>query len=265
MLKINIVTLFPGMFEEFLSHGLLGSAIKKQKLEVNLINPRDFTEDIHKTVDDKPFGGGDGMLMLSAPLEKLLGSLGDSGKVLALSPQGKLWDYKQAKKFSAADEITLICGRYAGMDQRFINEYVDQEVSVGDYVLNGGEVGAFVLLESISRFIPGFMGNENSPAQDSFEEQGLLEAPQFTRPRVCLEQEVPEVLMSGHHKKIQEWKKSLSLVVTQLKRPELIVKNKIDKNKLKEAFEFVLQMPDLQIKSCGFEKSNLIKERDQIG
>lgn len=221
MLSFEVLTLFPEMIEGGVKSGLLGQALKKDLLRVRAHNPRDFTEDKHRSVDDRPFGGGDGMIMMIEPLEKTLTQvLKPSSYVVYLSPQGKVFNDSKARDLSQKEDVVLICGRYGGLDQRLINHYVDEEISIGDYVLSGGEVAALVVIEATSRFIPGVLGHEESPEKDSFA-QGLLEEPAFTRPREYLGEEVPEALLSGHHGQIQEWKQKVSLLVTLKKRPDL--------------------------------------------
>lgn len=220
-MKIQVLTLFPDMMTSAVSFGVLGGGIEKGLLSVSVINPRDFTSDKHRSVDDRPFGGGDGMVMLATPLKAALDSLGEQkGKVIYLSPQGRSLDHGLVKELVKEDSLTLICGRYGGIDQRIINSEVDLEISIGDYVLSGGEPAALVLIDALSRQIPGVLGHQDSAQTDSFAE-GLLECPQFTRPRDFEAGLVPEILTSGHHEKIQDWKFWVSCLVTLKKRPDL--------------------------------------------
>lgn len=221
MLKIDVITLFPEMIESAVMHGVLGQALKGDLLSVKAHTPREFAQDRHRTVDDRPFGGGDGMIMLPEPLEKtILKVKHNTSKVIYLSPQGKTLSDEKARALSEEEHLVFICGRYGGIDQRIINTYVDEEISIGDYVLSGGELGALVVIDALSRFIPGVLGHEESAHKDSFAE-GLLEHPHFTRPREYLGQEVPEVLLGGNHKLIDEWKHKVSALVTLKKRPDL--------------------------------------------
>lgn len=221
MLKIDVITLFPEMIENAVSHGVLGQALKSDLLSVKAHTPREFAEDRHRTVDDRPFGGGDGMIMLPETLEKTLAKVKhNNSKVIYLSPQGKTLTDEKARSFAKEEQLVFICGRYGGIDQRIINSYVDEEVSIGDYVLSGGELGALVVIDALSRFIPGVLGHEDSADKDSFAE-GLLEHPNFTRPRNYLGQEVPEILLSGNHKLIADWKTKVSALITLKKRPDL--------------------------------------------
>ncbi len=221
MLSIEILTLFPQMIEEAVQHGLLGQALKKNLLALSTRNPRDFTRDRHRSVDDRPFGGGDGMVMLPEVLEQTLQAvLRPESHVVYLSPQGETLTSQKARTLGFQTHLVLICGRYGGIDQRIINHYVNEEISIGDYVLSGGEIAALVVTEAISRFIPGVLGHEESSEKDSFTE-GLLEQPQFTRPREFKGETAPDVLLSGNHALIAQWKKMLSLLVTRAKRPDL--------------------------------------------
>lgn len=234
---VDVITLFPEMIEAAVSHGVLHQALKADLLRVNALTPREFTEDRHRTVDDRPFGGGDGMILLAEPLEKTIKKAvqaftessikaginpaqHNTSRVIYLSPQGQTLTDEKARSLSKEKHLVLICGRYGGIDQRLINAYVDEEISIGDYVLSGGELGALVVLDALARFIPGVLGHGDSADQDSFA-QGLLEHPNFTKPRSYLEQDVPEVLLSGNHALITNWKRQVSALVTLKKRPDL--------------------------------------------
>ena len=259
MLKINIITLFPEFFDSPLKTGVLGRAIQSQLLKVHFVNPRDFAEGIHKTVDDTPFGGGDGMVMMYEPLKKALESLRTpSKKVIYLSPQGKKWNHQKAREWAKQthEGKTFICGRYGGVDQRFISEYVEEEISVGDYVLTGGEPAMLVLLDSLSRFIKGALGNESSVSEESFEHQNLLEAPQWTRPRDVKGYQIPEVILSGHHKNIESFRYFISILVTTIKRPDLL-KNSSIKKDLPEALKLAESLSEDELKACGLNRKSL--------
>lgn len=221
MLQLDVITLFPEMIEGAVSHGVLSQAIKGDLLKVVAHTPREFAEDRHRTVDDRPFGGGDGMIMLAETLEKTLAKVKHkNSKVVYLSPQGIVLSAEKARSLAKEEHIVFICGRYGGIDQRIINQYVDEELSIGDYVLSGGELAALVAIDALARFIPGVLGHSESAEQDSFSE-GLLEHPNFTRPRDYLGQQVPEILLSGNHQAIATWKKKVSALVTLQKRPDL--------------------------------------------
>jgi tRNA (guanine37-N1)-methyltransferase len=226
-MQIDVITLFPELVESAAGFGVLGQALKKDLLSLNTHNPREFAADRHRTVDDRPFGGGDGMLMLPETLDlslnKVLHSVQHNiSKVIYMSPQGQVLTDQKARELAKEKHLVIICGRYGGIDQRIINSYVDEEISIGDYILSGGELGALVVIDSLSRFIPGVLGHNESSEKDSFSE-GLLEAPHFTRPREYLSQNVPEILLSGNHKIIEEWKVKVSALVTLVKRRDLFI------------------------------------------
>jgi tRNA (guanine37-N1)-methyltransferase len=252
--KFNLVTLFPEMFGA-IQAGVVGQAVKSEKIQLNFVNPRDFTNDIHRTVDDRPYGGGDGMVMLAEPLEKALQSLGDErGHVVYLSPHGQVWNDKLAREWAAKSTptITLICGRYGGVDQRFLNKFVDSEISVGDFVLSGGEIAAMVMVDTLARLVPGVLGNAESVHAESFAD-GLLEAPQFTRPQAAYGQEVPEILTSGNHKKINEFRQMISLLRTLQLRPDLPVVPA----KVQAALKYASDLPDSVLEACGLNRETL--------
>lgn len=228
MLKITVVTIFPELVQQTLQMGVVGQGIARGLLALDVISPRAFTIDVHKTVDDRPFGGGDGMLMLAEPLSLLMESLSDSQselRTIFLSPQGKVLDHPTVIDLSKEKRrIVLLCGRYGGVDQRFLNNYVDEELSLGDFVLSGGELAALAVIDAVGRQIEGVLGHKDSAIHDSFAGAGFLEAPSFTRPREWKGQTVPEVLLSGNHEKIAEWKTILSWLITFKKRPSLFKK-----------------------------------------
>ncbi len=226
-MQIDVITLFPELVESAAGFGVLGQALKKDLLSLNTHNPREFAVDRHRTVDDRPFGGGDGMLMLPETLDLSLKNILHSAqpnisKVIYMSPQGRVLTDQKARELAKEEHLVIICGRYGGIDQRIINSYVDEEISIGDYILSGGELGALVVIDSLSRFIPGVLGHNESADKDTFSE-GLLEAPQFTRPREYLSQNVPDILLSGNHKSIEEWKIKVSALVTLVKRRDLFL------------------------------------------
>jgi tRNA (guanine37-N1)-methyltransferase len=223
-MKFDILTLFPDLFKPFLEEGVLGRAVKKGLLDIKLTDIRSFADGRHKVTDDRPYGGGNGMVMKPDPIYKALNSIERDearSSVVLLTPQGVRFDQSMAWELSARNHIILICGRYEGVDERIISGHVDLELSIGDYVLSGGEVGALVVVDAVSRLIPGVLGGERSNLDDSFE-GGLLEHPHFTRPRNFMGQEVPEVLLSGDHEKIRIWRRMESLKRTLQKRPDLM-------------------------------------------
>ena len=229
-MKFNILTLFPGLIFPFMDEGVLGRSIKKGILSVNVIDIRSFARGKHKVTDDRPFGGGSGMVMKPGPIYRALQSIEMEAKSasILLSPQGVKFDQPMAWKLAEYEQITLICGRYEGVDERIISDHVDMELSVGDYVLSGGELGALIVFDAVSRLVPGVLGCGNSNKEDTFE-GGLLEHPQYTRPRIFNGKEVPEVLLSGDHEKIRRWRRQQSLIRTNLKRPDLLEKAVLSK------------------------------------
>lgn len=230
-MKINILTLFPGMFSGFINESIMKKAIEKNLIEVNLINIRDYANNKHNVVDDYPFGGGPGMLMKPEPLFAALEPFRNT-KVIYMSPQGKVYDQECAKRLLAEPEITIIAGHYEGIDERVIEEFVDEEISIGDYVLTGGELPAMVVIDAVSRMIPGVINNAESFINDSFY-NGLLDAPHYTRPAEFMGRKVPEVLMSGHHANIKKWQMKEAIKRTLQRRPDLIEKKEFNKQELK--------------------------------
>lgn len=224
---IGIISLFPEMFKAITEFGVTGRAVKQNLLQVRCYNPRDFTFDKHRTVDDRPYGGGPGMLMMVQPLrDAIQQAKSDAGagvKVIYLSPQGRKLEQAGVKELSQNDKIILVCGRYEGIDERLIQTEIDEEWSVGDYVLTGGELPAMTLIDAVARFIPGVLGKQASAQEDSFAE-GLLDCPHYTRPEVLQGLAVPPVLMSGNHEEIRKWRLKQSLQRTWLRRPELLEK-----------------------------------------
>ena len=222
-MKFDILTLFPEMFET-VKQSIIGKAIEKDLIQINLINIRDFSLDKHKKVDDTPYGGGAGMVMMPDVVYRAYLSIKDreNAKVIYLSPKGKTLNQKKVESLSKEKHLILLCGHYEGIDQRVIDEIVDEEISIGDYVLTGGELPAMVLVDSVSRYIEGVLKDE-SIKEESFS-NGLLEYPQYTRPEIFLDKKVPEVLLSGHHENIRKWREGQSLKITKQNRPDLLKK-----------------------------------------
>lgn len=220
----DVLTIFPGIFTSPLQESLLKKALDKNLIQVRVINLRDFTLDKHHTTDDYPYGGGAGMVMKPEPIilavEKIK-SEDSAAQTILLTPQGDLLHHNLARELSKHHHWILICGRYEGLDERVRLSVVDREISIGDYVLNGGEIPALVVIEAVSRFIPGFLGSNQSVEEESFA-QGLLEYPQYTRPPVFRGMAVPEILLSGNHAQIQAWRRRESLRRTFLRRPDLL-------------------------------------------
>lgn len=220
-MKIDILTLFPESFKP-LEESIISRAVKADKLEINVINIRDYSKDKHKKCDDYTFGGGPGMLMMPQPIYDAVTSIDGwkSAKKIYLSPKGQVFNQAKAKELSNEDHLILLCGHYEGVDQRVIDLLIDEEISIGDFVLTGGELPAMVLVDSISRLVPGVLGGEESAEIETFS-NGLLEYPQYTKPREFMGLSVPEVLLSGDHKKIDNWRKEQSEKLTEERRPDL--------------------------------------------
>ncbi|MBN6710809.1 tRNA (guanosine(37)-N1)-methyltransferase TrmD [Haemophilus haemoglobinophilus] len=222
---IGIISLFPEMFKAITEYGVTGRAVKQNLLKVQCWNPRDFTFDKHKTVDDRPYGGGPGMLMMVQPLRDAIrcakSAAGDDVKVIYLSPQGRKLDQIGVQELARNQKMIFVCGRYEGIDERLIETEIDEEWSIGDYVLTGGELPAMTLIDAVARFIPGVLGKQASAQEDSFAE-GLLDCPHYTRPEQLDGLTVPPVLMSGNHEEIRKWRLKQSLQRTWLRRPELL-------------------------------------------
>ena len=230
-MRFDVLTLFPDLFHPFLQEGVLGRAVKKGILDIRLLDIRSFAKGRHKVTDDRPYGGGNGMVMKPGPIFRALDSIerveGQS-RVILLTPQGRTFDQPTAWNLSKLNQLILICGRYEGVDERVRSDLIDDELSIGDYVLSGGELGALVVLDAISRLIAGVLGGERSNLDDSFED-GLLEHPHYTRPRMFNGKEVPSVLLSGDHEKIRVWRREESLKRTYTRRSDLLKKAKLTK------------------------------------
>ena len=221
MLNARIFTLYPEFFPGYLGQGIFGKALSEKKWNLDTVNIRDYAFDKHKTVDDTPYGGGEGMLMkadvLATSIDKNVGS---GEKIIYLSPRGKLFNHQFAKKLAQEKTINIICGHFEGVDERLLYTRNIEEISIGDFVLSGGEGASLIILDALLRFIPGILGNKNSAQYESFE-NGLLEYPQFTKPQIWEEKSVPDVLLSGDHAKIKDWRLSQSEAITRDRRPDL--------------------------------------------
>ena len=219
-MKFDVLTLFPEMFTA-LNESIIGRATDKNLIEVNLTNIRDFSKDKHKKVDDTPYGGGAGMVIKPDVVYDAYESIkDDSAKVIYMSPKGTVLNQEKVKQLSKQEHLIIICGHYEGIDQRVLDEIVDEEISIGDYVLTGGELPAMVLIDSVSRYVEGVL-NKESTSEESFS-NGLLEYPQYTRPEEFRGKKVPEVLISGHHENIKKWREEKSLEITKKNRPDLL-------------------------------------------
>ena len=221
----GVISLFPEMFRSLTEFGVSGRAVKQEKITVECWNPRDFTHDNYQTVDDRPYGGGPGMLMKIQPLQDAIhaakAAAGEGAKVIYLSPQGRKLDQNGVLELAQRDKLILVAGRYEGIDERLIQREIDEEWSLGDFVLSGGELAAMTLMDAVIRLVPGVLGHEQSAQQDSFMD-GLLDCPHYTRPEVYEGQAVPEVLLSGNHEKIRQWRLKQSLGRTWQRRPDLL-------------------------------------------
>jgi tRNA (guanine37-N1)-methyltransferase len=226
MIRFDILSVFPEMFESPLNHSILKRAQEKGMAEIHLHNIRDYAEDKHRMTDDAPYGGGGGMVMKVEPIDKALASIvpsRDNALVVLLTPQGETFNQKIAEDMSRYSRIVLVCGHYEGVDERVRDHLVDREVSIGDFILTGGELSAMVIVDAVTRLVPGVLGNNESASYDSFS-TGLLEYPQYTRPGSYRDWQVPEVLLAGNHREIESWRKKESLKRTYLRRPDLLEK-----------------------------------------
>ena len=231
-MKIDILTIFPEMFESVLNTSILGRAREQGLIEINCVDIRPFSDRKHKNTDDYPFGGGAGMLMTPQPIADAIKSVmgdGFSGKRIYMSPRGTVLTQRLARELSKEKELVLLCGHYEGVDQRVLDTYIDMEISIGDYVLTGGEVAAMALVDCVSRLVPGVLGSADSPEDESFSDEGLLEYPQYTRPRVFEGVEVPSVLLNGDHAKIAAWRREQAILTTAARRPEILQKTELTK------------------------------------
>jgi tRNA (guanine37-N1)-methyltransferase len=242
VIHFDCVTLFPQMFAALTESGISGRALKAAQYSLELWNPRDFTSDNYRTVDDRPYGGGPGMVMLAGPLEQALRAAkarvtGGERKVIYLSPQGVVLDHGKVMELAAGPGAVLLCGRYESVDERLIRRAVDEEISIGDYVLSGGELAAMVLIDAVVRQLPGALGDQDSAAQDSFV-SGLLDCPHYTRPEEYAGERVPPVLLSGNHAEIERWRLKQALGRTWLRRPELLAERALSAQEAKLLEEF---------------------------
>lgn len=224
-MKIELLTIFPEMFDSFLNASIIGRAREAGLLDIHATDIRPYSQNKHKNTDDYPFGGGAGMLMLAQPIADAMKAVTRppfQGKRIYMSPRGVPLTQALAQQLSQEEQLVILCGHYEGVDQRVLDKYIDMEISVGDYVLTGGETAAMVLIDCVSRLVPGVLGSAESAGDESFSNDGLLEYPQYTRPRVFEDMEVPEVLLNGDHKKISQWRREQALLATARMRPDLL-------------------------------------------
>jgi tRNA (guanine37-N1)-methyltransferase len=234
-MHFEVISLFPEMFSAVSEHGITARAKQRNLYQLNVTNPREFTTDNHKTVDDRPYGGGPGMVMLAQPLSQAIEAAkqkhlasGLNSHVIHMSPRGKPLTHERVMALSQQPALVILASRYEGVDQRLLDAYVDEEISIGDYVLSGGELPAMVLIDAIVRQLPGALGDADSAIEDSFV-NGLLDYPHYTRPEIYKDLSVPEVLLSGNHAKIRQWRLQQSLLLTRAKRPDLLAARSLTK------------------------------------
>ena len=239
-MNYNIITIFPDLIDAFSDTGFIKRSIKNNIININIINLREYSASKHKRVDEKTYGGGPGMVMQYQPIYDAIKNIKDSGPIIYLSPQGEPLTQAKLKKLSYEENLTLLCGRYEGIDQRVVDDLVDEEISLGDYVISGGESASMVLLEGITRLIPGAVDDEESVNQDSFQ-AGILDYPHYTKPEKINDMKIPDVLISGNHEKIEIWRRKQALGLTWRKRPELLKNVKLSKEDDKLLKEYILE------------------------
>jgi tRNA (guanine37-N1)-methyltransferase len=245
--RFDVLTLFPDFVRQAMGVGVVGRALERGQVSLACWNPRDYTSDNYRTVDDRPYGGGPGMVFMIEPLRRALAAASADGArhpVVLMSPQGRRFDQALARDWAAGPGLTLVCGRYEGIDQRFVDRHVDLEVSIGDFVLSGGEVPALALMDAVTRLLPGVLHTDASAVEDSFMD-GLLDCPHYTRPEQADEGEVPAVLRSGNHAAIARWRRQQSLGRTWEKRPDLLAKVELSAADRKLLAEYIAARPHL--------------------
>jgi tRNA (guanine37-N1)-methyltransferase len=256
-MQVTVVSIFPSMVDAVAGHGVVGRAVDAGLLRLSYRNPRDFTDDAHRTVDDRPYGGGPGMVMKYAPLAAAIGaarrSVPDGSPVVYLSPQGRKFDQSVARRYVALPGLVLLAGRYEGIDERLIEREVDEELSLGDFVLSGGEIAAMAVIDAVARLLPGVLGDETSADQDSFS-AGLLDHPHYTRPEVVEGQRVPDVLLSGDHAKIAKWRRKQSVGRSFARRPDLVRKAVLDEEQKRLLQEYLADSNEPAGAAAGINK-----------
>jgi len=234
MMHFIVLTIFPEMFDLFWAHGIVRKAIEHKRIFTAVVNIRDYAEDRHQVTDDRPYGGGSGMIMKPEPLAGAIRTAAKTvptAKTVLLTPQGRVFNQNMARELASFDGLVLVCGRYEGVDERLCHDLIDYEISIGDYVLTGGELAGMIIVDAVTRLIPGALGGEDAAEKDSFS-NGLLEYAHYTRPRIFEDKEVPEVLLSGHHQEIEKWRLESSLMRTLLKRSDLLQKKNLDRREI---------------------------------
>lgn len=238
-MRFDVVSLFPELIETYTKNGIIGRAVENNLFELGITNLRDYSEDKHKKVDDYPYGGGPGMLLKPEPMFNALDAIKKNNSyIIYLSPKGNLFNHQKARELSKQEHIVLIAGHYEGIDQRIIDKYVNEEISMGDYVLTNGELPALMIVDAVGRLIPGVLGCDESSVEESHS-SNLLEYPQYTRPESYLGMDVPDILLSGHHKKIEEWRRFKAIEITLERRPDMIKDNNLieEYNKLSRIYK----------------------------
>ena len=233
-MHFKVLTIFPELFDSFWSHGIIRRALENDKISGSAINIRNYAEGRHRVTDDRPYGGGSGMVMKPEPLAAAIRDTSNSptgARTVLLTPQGQVFNQKMAQDLASAEGLTLVCGRYEGVDERICHELIDYEISIGDYVLTGGELAAMIIIDAVTRLIPGALGGDNAAEKDSFSKD-LLEHAHYTRPGNFEGRQVPEVLMSGHHQEIEKWRLESSVMRTLLKRPDLLHKRDLNQQEI---------------------------------
>ena len=246
-MKFVVLTIFPEMFDPFWDHGIIRRAIDKKKIIASSLNIRDYAEDKHQVTDDRPYGGGSGMVMKPEPLAGAIRTAkrtAPSARTILLTPQGRVFNQKMAEKLVTYEGLVLVCGRYEGVDERISQNLIDDEISVGDFVLTGGELAAMVIIDAVTRLVPGTLGGEDAAAKDSFA-NGLLEHAHYTRPQTFEGSPVPDVLLSGHHEEIENWRLESSLMRTLLKRADLLQKKNLDEKEIEILKKWSLQIEEI--------------------
>ncbi len=266
VIRFDCISLFPEMFAAVSAHGITRRALEQGVWSLALWNPRQFVTDNYRTVDDRPYGGGPGMVMLPGPLTQAVtaakAAAPGRAKVIHLSPQGRVLDHAGVTALAGEERLILLCGRYEGIDERFIRQHVDEEVSIGDYVLSGGELAAMVLIDAVVRQLPGVLGDEQSAAEDSFARSGgLLDCPHYTRPEVWEGETVPAVLMSGHHAQIERWRLKQALGRTWQRRPDVLQRRGMSKEEVKLLEEYRQEM---MLKQSGQQAGDRDPEDDTL-
>jgi tRNA (guanine37-N1)-methyltransferase len=234
-MRFFVLTIFPEMFALFWDHGIIRKAIENEKIVASTLNIRDFAEDRHQVTDDRPYGGGSGMVMKPEPLAAAIQAAeqeAPSAHKVLLTPQGRVFNQKIAQELASCENLVLVCGRYEGVDERITSELIDDEISIGDYVLTGGELAAMVIIDSVTRQLPGTLGGENAAEKDSFADD-LLEHAHYTRPQVFEGEAVPDILLSGHHEEIENWRLESALMRTLMKRADLLQKKDLSEKEIK--------------------------------